>query len=185
MKIVFKRFFCLYGVFMKTCSFFGHRKIDVSNDLKTRVKDCIENLIIQYNIQTFLFGSKSNFNDLCHSVVSELKATYPNIKRICYTCKSEGCTLESERQKNEKIYSSFLKRKVHLLGYEENFSHKTKYTAGRASYVERNQAMINNSDFCVFYYNENYVPPTKTNSGTKLAYEYALRKKKKVINLFK
>ena len=169
----------------KTCSFFGHRKIDANNNLKQKLKDCIEDLIVKCNTQTFLFGSKSNFNDLCHSIVSELKEKYPNIKRICYTCKSESCTLESERQKCEKIYSSVLKREVHLLGFEEEFEHKTKYVAGRASYIERNQAMINDSEFCIFYYNENYVPLAKTNSGTFLAYEYALRKKKNVINLFK
>ena len=85
----------------------------------------------------------------------------------------------------EKIYSKILNQEIHLLGFEEEFEHKTKYTAGRASYVERNQAMINDSDFCVFFYNKNYVPTTKTNSGTKIAYEYAIKKKKNVINLFK
>ncbi len=169
----------------KTCSFFGHRKIELTNSLKQRVKDCIEDLIINYNVQTFLFGSKSDFNDLCHFVVSELKEKYPNIKRICYTCKSEGCTLESERQELEKIYSWYLNQEIHLLGFEEEFEHKTKYTAGRASYIERNQAMITDSDYCVFYYNKNYIPPTKTNSGTKIAYEYATKNNKNVINLFK
>ena len=72
-----------------------------------------------------------------------------------------------------------------MLGFEEEFEHKTKYEAGRASYVERNQAMINDSDYCVFYYDKNYFPLTRTKSGTKLAYEYAVRKNKKVINLFK
>ena len=169
----------------KTCSFFGHRKISASNLLKQRVHSCIEDLIIKYNVQTFLFGSKSDFNDLCHSVVSELKGKYPHIKRLCYTCKSETCTLEVERQEREKVYSRILRHEVHLLGFEEEFEHKTKYEAGRASYVERNLAMINDSDFCVFYYNKEYVPTTKTNSGTKIAYEYAVKKKKIVINLFK
>jgi hypothetical protein len=60
--------------------------------------------------------------------------------------------------------------------------------AGRASYVERNQEMINKSDFCVVYYDENYAPPRRKNSrrdmtdyqprsGTKIAYDYAVRKK--------
>ena len=168
----------------KTCSFFGHRNIDVNKNLEQKIKDYVEDLIIKCNIQTFLFGSKSNFNDLCHLVVSELKVKYPNIKRVCYTCKSEGCTLESEREKLEKRYSSILNKEVRLIGFEEEFAHKTKYNAGRASYIERNQAMIDDSDFCIFYYNLNYVPLTKTNSGTKLAYEYALRRKKNVINLF-
>ena len=167
-----------------TCSFFGHRKIDVTDSLKQKLKNYIEDLIINNKVQIFLFSSKSNFNDLCHLVVTELKKNHPNIKRICYTCKSESCTLESERQQREKIISRFLNQQISLLGFEEEFEHKTKYTAGKASYVERNQAMINDSDFCVFYYNERYVPSTKTNSGTKLAYEYATKKNKKIINLF-
>ena len=72
-----------------------------------------------------------------------------------------------------------------MRGFEEEFEHKTKYEAGKASYIKRNQAMIDDSDFCVFYYNEDYTPSTKTNSGTKIAYKYAIKMKKKVINLFK
>ena len=168
----------------KTCSFIGHREIDENNKLKQKIKECIEDLIIKCNVQTFLFGSRSNFNNLCHEIVTELKEKYPSIKRVCYTCKSEGCTLESEKREYEKLYSNFFRREVHLIAYEEEFEHKTKYTAGKASYIERNQAMISDSDFCVFYYNEKYVPSTKTKSGTKIAYEFALRKKKKVINLY-
>ena len=169
----------------KVCSFFGHRDIDVNDNLKQCTKDCIENLIINHDVYTFLFGSKSKFNDLCHLIISELKEKYPNIKRIFYTCKSESCTLEIERKEKEKIYSQLLNKNIYLLGFEEEFEHKTKYQAGKASYVERNMAMINDRDFCVFYYNKNYVPLTKTNSGTKTAYEYALRKNKNVFNVFK
>lgn len=166
------------------CSFFGHRKIELTDNLKQKVKDCVNHLIINYNVQTFLFGSRSNFNDFCHSIVTELKQKYPNVKRIFYTCKSEGCVLESEKQERENIYSKLLKQEIHLLGFEEEFEHETKYVAGKASYIERNQAMINDSNFCVFYYNKNYVPPTKTNSSTKKAYEYATKKKKRIINLY-
>ena len=67
--------------------------------------------------------------------------------------------------------------------------------AGRASYVERNQEMINKSDFYIVYYDENYAPPKRKNSrrdltdyqprsGTKIAYDYAVKKKKKIINCF-
>ncbi len=38
----------------KTCSFFGHRKIDTSNNLKQIVKNRIEELITQCNVHTFL-----------------------------------------------------------------------------------------------------------------------------------
>ena len=142
----------------------------------------------------FLFGSRSEFNDLCHLVVSELKEEYSFVERICYTCKSESCTLESERKERERIFSLVLNKEVHLLGFEKEFEHKTKYKAGRASYVERNQAMIDDSDYCVFYYDEKYKPKIRKyskkqigyyqpKSGTKLAYDYAVKKNKSILNI--
>ena len=61
--------------------------------------------------------------------------------------------------------------------------------AGKASYVERNQAMIDNSDYCVFYYDSSYQPKPKKNdyqpkSGTAIIYAYAQQKKKNIVNLF-
>ncbi len=167
-----------------SCSFFGHRKIESTSILKQKLKHCIESLIINHNVERFLFGSNSEFNDLCYTMVSQLKEIYPSIKRIRYTCKSESCTLEIEREKFEKMYSQVLNKEIHLFGFEAEIEHKTKYNAGKASYVERNQAMIDDSCFCIFYYNKNYVPPTKTNSGTQIAYNYAIKKKKRVLNLY-
>lgn len=145
----------------KICSFFGHRKIVITEELKEKVKRVIEDLIVNHNVLTFLFGSRSDFDHLCHLVVTELKEKYPNIKRLSYTCRSETCTLESERAYWEEVYSYFRKEKETLLGIEEEIEHKTKYTSGRVSYVERNQAMINDSDYCIFYYDENYQPEMK------------------------
>lgn len=178
----------------KVCSFFGHRNINITEELKQKVKETLEKLIIEQNVFIFLFGSRSNFDYLCRMVVTELKEKYPNVKRVAYTCKSETCILESERGKWEKIYSNLEQKEVHLFGMEEEYEYKTKYTAGKANYVERNQSMVNSSDFCVFYYNENYQPElrkmtNKSNkyhqpkSGTKLAYNYAKQKGKYIINL--
>ena len=179
---------------IKSCSFFGHRNIEETEELKLKLKDIIENLIVNHNVLIFLFGSRSNFNSLCHLVVTKLKEQYINIKRIRYTCKSEACILENEREKWEKIYSKLQKKEVHLLGVEEEYECKTKYTAGRASYIERNYEMINNSDYCIFYYNENYKPEMRKyskrsigyyqpKSGTAIAYNYAKQKKKFLINI--
>ena len=176
------------------CSFFGHRKIEITKELKQKLKEVIEDLIVNHNVLTFLFGSRSEFNSLCHEVVTKLKEKYTNVVRKCYTCKSEGFTLESERAELEEYYSRYTKEKVALLGFEEEVEHKTKYTAGRASYVERNQAMINDSDYCVFYYDENYKPEMRKyskrsigyyqpKSGTALAHAYAKQKKKIIINM--
>ena len=180
---------------IKTCSFFGHRTIEITEELKQKVKEIIEDLIVNHSVLTFLFGSRSDFDYLCHLVVTELKEKYSNIIRKCYTCRSETCTLESERAHWEEIYSHFRKEKVTLLGVEEEVEHKTKYTSGRAGYVERNQAMINDSDYCIFYYDENYQPEMRKyskrsigyyqpKSGTALAHAYAKQKKKIIINVF-
>ena len=66
--------------------------------------------------------------------------------------------------------------------------------AGKASYVVRNKEMIDKSNFCIFYYDENYLPPRrgKSNdalihyqpkSGTAIAYEYAIKYKIIIINM--
>ena len=55
--------------------------------------------------------------------------------------------------------------------------------------------MINKSKFCVVYYDEKYLPPRRKNSrrdlfdyqprsGTAVAYGYAVKKKKEIINVF-
>lgn len=177
-----------------TCSFFGHRKIEITEDLKIRLREIIEDLIVNHNVTTFLFGSRSDFNSLCHQVVTELKEKYPFIKRIAYTCKSELCILEQERQKCEELFSCFVKPEIELFGYEEEYNYKTKYVSGRASYIERNQAMIDDSGYCVFYYDKNYFPEKRKHSkrdfcyyqpksGTALAHTYAKQKKKFLINI--
>ena len=53
-------------------------------------------------------------------------------------------------------------------------------------YIERNAKMIDDADICIFYYKENNIMPknkfgVKTNSGTKIALEYAKSKNKEII----
>ncbi|MGN0822486.1 MAG: hypothetical protein ACI4NG_01805 [Candidatus Gallimonas sp.] len=179
----------------KTCCFIGHRKIDITIEMKKNLTNLIEKLIKRNNVLNFIFGSRSEFDDLCYAVVTELKNKYKNIRRIAYTCKSEYCILENEREYFEKLCSTLSNKKRKLSGYEEEYEHDTKYVANKASYIERNQAMIDNSDYCIFYYNEddqplqrNYSENNQTryqsNSGTKIAYRYAKKKNKRIINIF-
>ena len=180
---------------IQTACFIGHRNFEISDEKYEKLKKFLEELIVNKNVHVFLFGSRSNFDYICQKAVAKLKNKYGFIQRKCYTCRSESCTLESERKHWEEFYSKFGCKDVHLLGVEEEVEHKTKWTAGRASYVERNQAMIKDSDICVFYYNENYKPPKRKNtkccsttyqphSGTALAYNYAKQKKKRIINIY-
>ena len=65
-----------------SCCFFGHRKIKETKELKSKLIELIEKLIAEEKVDTFLFGSKSQFNSLCKEIVTEIKEKYPNIKRI-------------------------------------------------------------------------------------------------------
>ena len=162
-----------------TCCFFGHRNIIQTDELRHKVYSVIEELIRDYNVHIFLFGSKSAFDDLCHKIATDLKEKYPHIKRIY---------LRSSFQHIPDWYEDSL-----LEHYEDTYFPEKIQSAGRASYIERNQEMINKSKFCVIYYDETYSPPRRKNSrrdlidyqpksGTKIAYDCAKRKGLKIIN---
>lgn len=160
--------------------FIGHRKIKNVEAVKLKLIDVITDLI-KNGADTFLFGSKSEFDALCWQTVSELKDDHPNLRRnyvrAVYPVISED-------------YKNYL-----LESYEDTCFPENIQNAGVQSYVERNFYMIDHSDICVFYYNPDYKPPTKKESkysvtlhqpksGTATAYNYAVRKGKKIINLF-
>ena len=151
---------------MNTCCFFGHRKINETEELKVKLYKTIENLIVNENVDTFLFGSKSRFNDLCLEVVSQIKEKYPHIKRIYV--RAEFPIINDD-------YKAYL-----LESYEDTYYPEKIIDAGKAVYVERNIEMINRSRFCVVYYDESNTPTTRK-SGTKIALDYAIKCKKKIV----
>lgn len=166
----------------KVCCFIGHRKISTKLELTNKLSETIELLITKRNIDTFLFGCNSEFDDLCYEIVSEIKEKYPNIKRIYVRAKYPYI---------DELYNNYL-----LEQFEDTYYPQSVINSGKASYVKRNQEMIDKSDICIFYYDENYELPQrkvsqnyvtsyKPNSGTKIAYSYAMKKNKEVINLTK
>ncbi len=169
--------------------FIGHRKINTTDELKQKVRNTVTQLIENEGIVNFIFGSRSEFNSLCHDIVTQLQEKYPNIKRIVFTCRHEFAILKESKAEIERIHEVIHKEKCSFEDYDEEYEHPTKYSSGRANYVERNQAMIKESDICIFYYDEKYLPPKhktydyQPNSGTALAYEFAKQKKKRIINL--
>ena len=164
-----------------TCCFFGHRKIEATDELVNRLKDIVEDLITEKKVDTFLFGSKSQFDKLCLQVVTELKKKYPHIKRIY---------VRAEFPYIDEVYMAYL-----LKRYDYTYFPERLVNAGKATYVERNYEMIDNSSYCVIYYDENYLLPRRKNSkkdvsdyqpvsGTKTAYDYSIKKNRTIINLF-
>ncbi len=150
------------------CCFIGHREIEETEELKCKLSYIIEALIAEKNVDVFFFGSKSDFNNLCYDVVDELKEKYPHIKRIY---------ARAEYPYINEDYKKYL-----LQFYEDTYYPESVLGANRAVYIKRNYSMINNSRYCIFYYNEKFAP-TKRKSGTKIALDYAIYKEKNIILL--
>ncbi|MEE1161333.1 MAG: hypothetical protein U0K70_04660, partial [Acutalibacteraceae bacterium] len=136
----------------RTCCFIGHRKIEDTLELRRELYDSIERLITDEKVDTFLLGSKSRFNDLCYELLTAIKEKHPHIKRIY---------VRAEYSYIDDSYKEYL-----LKYYEDTYYPEKIIGAGKAVYVERNCEMINNSRFCIFYYDEQNAPTTRK-SGTK------------------
>ena len=150
-----------------TCCFFGHREIKQTEKLRTSLVAIIEKLILEKEVNTFLFGSKSCFDTLCYSVVTRLKEKHPHIKRIY---------VRAEYPYISDKYKDYL-----LERYEDTYYPERINNSGKAIYVERNCELIDNSFYCVVYFDEQNAPTT-SKSGTKIALDYAVKKGKCIIN---
>ncbi len=150
-----------------TCCFIGHRKIEDVPEVRERLQRVLLQLIRSGTVN-FIFGDHSAFDDLCYNLVTELKEKHPAIRRIHF---------RTDYGDANEYTMQFL-----LSGYEESLCPPGIENAGRASYIERNRAMIRESDICVFYYDENYFT-ARRKSGTADAYRYAVQKEKRVYNL--
>ena len=160
---------------MKACSFFGHRDTPQTDELKHKVRETVERLIVEEGVDTFLFGSRSNFDELCHMVVTELKEKYPYIQRIAYLCKHEsGCLVGAGARLKQQIKQR-TGRDVYVPEYEDIKKSDRVNSAGRSAYVERNQEMIDGSNIALICINKDYRLKNKK-SGTVLLYHYAKNK---------
>ena len=149
-----------------TCCFFGHRTINETDELRERITEAVERLITDEKVDTFLFGSKSQFDALCLKTVTELKEKYPHVKRIY---------VRAEFPYIDDDYLSYL-----LKFYDETYYPEKLHGAGRAVYVKRNYEMIDSSKYCVVYYHEPNAPATRK-SGAKIALDYAQKKWREII----
>ncbi len=164
----------------RSCCFIGHRRIIPTRNLKENLLKAIERVIVDKGVNKFFFGSKSEFNSLCYAIVTELRQKYSSICRVY---------VRAEFPYINDSYREYLLQK-----YEDTYYPQEILHAGRAVYVERNCYMIDRCRYCVVYYHDAYIPEAESRrkhvlqgqgkSGTRLAYEYAHRKHRIIINLF-
>ena len=150
----------------KVCSFFGHRQITNTENLRKAINCLVEKLIVEKGYQIFLFGGLGAFDELCYEIVSALKEKYPSIQRV-YCVHDEKYLLPSKRPDylHKTVYEEF----IYLpLAFE--------YWYKRIYY--RNCEMIEKSDYVIFY------AKNKQDSGANKALKYAKKRKKEYVNLF-
>ena len=152
-------------VYKKSCSVFGHGKIKITKELENNLKSTFKMLITQENVKYFYFGGFGEFDDLCHSIITELKNEYPEVYRIF-------CLSDPRHQRLSKRPKWLKDEDYEEITYLDlNFD----YWYSRIYY--RNCEIIDRSDFVVFYVNHT------EQSGAYKALQYAKRKKKQIINV--
>ena len=149
--------------------FIGHRTITVTDELCERIRTTVLDLIDNQGVDTFLFGSRSQFDELCLKIVTEIKEIRPHIRRIYVRA--------------EYPYISADYEKYLLTFYDETYMPENIIRTGKAVYIERNRHMIDSADICILY--NCYKPMTSSvNYGTNAAHNYAKKMHKTIMNLY-
>lgn len=168
-----------------TCGILGHR--DFEKDREKLNKE-LERLITQFNVDKFIFGSRSNFTQRCAEEVYLLKAKYTKIKIIAYLTKSEMRFIKGQENlaKITLTQNSDKVKDVEIF-YDEIYRDE-KFNSFRVSYIKRDRQIVEDSDIVFCYYEHDKVYKencTNTKSGTAMAINYAIKKNKTIINFSK
>lgn len=146
----------------------GHRKINKSQDLIDRLTKIFVELIENEGADTFLFGSKSQFDDLCYDIVTELRYKYTFIQRVWV------------RAEYRYFGKDYLKGVLTL--YEDTVFPTKVCGAGKLVYIMRNETLVTMCDVLIVYLDLEYKHKT-AKSGTKMAVDYAQKRSKRIINV--
>ena len=147
---------------MKACSFFGHRDTPQTEELKQKVRETVERLIVEEGVDTFLFGSRSKFDELCHMVVTELKEKYPHIN---YNVVLAYMPAEKEAWNPYEFGETMLPEGIESVH-------------PRYAISWRNKWMVNESDVVVAYITHSW-------GGAAKYVETASKRNKEIINIAK
>ena len=138
----------------KVVSFAGHRVIPNVLSLRNKLKEIIENLI-EKGYTIFLNGSIGNFDNLCASILFQLKRKYPKIK--IYRIVAYKNKILNKGNYDDVIYPDIK---------SSNLSFRVR---------ERNRWIVKNSDILICY-----IRNTK-NSGAYNTVLYAKMLNKEII----
>lgn len=153
-----------------TVACIGHRHIPQTQELADKVQAAVYALVVEEHANTFLFGSKSEFNDLCWRAVTSVRQEFPDIRRIYV------------RSAYPYVSEAYLEYLLSL--YDETYFPPQIEGAGYRSYVKRNQEMIGKCDVLFCYYSDEHVEKMCRPSGTGVAVRYARKNGKRIWNIW-
>ena len=150
---------------MKSCSFFGHREIDITERLYVTTAREITRAV-DGGCRDFYFGGYGEFDALCLEIVTKIKEERPELEIRRIYC------VPQERYLRKRV--RYFKRE----DYDEITYLMPSFEGWYKSIYFRNCAMIDRSDLVIFY------AEIRENSGAYKAYKYAKRKNKEMVNLW-
>lgn len=122
---------------------------------------------VDLGCRVFYFGGFGDFDRLCYEIVTKMKQAHPEFNIRCVYC----VTQERYLYKPSRYFKT--------QDYDQIIYLVPSFSGWYKSIYFRNCAMIDQSDYLIFYAQE------RTNSGAYKAYQYAKTKKgKHVVNLF-
>ena len=149
----------------KICSFFGHRDIEITDELYAiTTAEVIAS--VDFGCRIFYFGGYGDFDELCYKIVTRLQQERPelNIQRVY-------CVPQEQ----------YLRKKVRYFrreDYDEIIYLMPSFEGWYKSIYFRNCAMVDKSAYVIFCAEE------RSKSGAYKAYQYAKKKKgKHIVNL--
>jgi hypothetical protein len=146
----------------KICSFFGHRTINITDELYAITKAEIEKSIA-LGCRIFYFGGYGEFDNLCHQIVTKIKDERAELHLQRIFCVP---TEKDLRRASRWLKDTACDKIEYLI---------PKFNGWYRSIYFRNCAMIDNSEVIIFY------AENRESSGAYKAYCYAKMKKGKII----
>ena len=138
-----------------TVTFCGHGNETYSDEIRKRLSDKIEELILQ-GADEFLLGGYGSFDLMSAYTVRSFKAKYPHIKSV--------------------LVVPYIDRSFDKELYDYSEYPPLESVPKRLAILKRNEYMVNRSDIVIAYISHNWGGAAKT-------FDYAVRKGKRIIDI--
>lgn len=142
-------------------TFCGHRNIFLQNDEEKRLEEELRKILKESPDTVFYLGDYGQFDALCNHTLCGLQKEYPLFRRVFVT------------PYRDPEYAHFQYVNDYYDEVVYPFSDKV---VKRFAISKRNEWMVNEADLVIAYVDHGYGGAAKT-------FEYAVRKKKKYVNL--